>query len=281
MEATTGVGDLLAQLAAWQSTPPLYAPGSHPLWTDPHVSAGMLAAHLDPDDDAASRRPATIDATVRWVADQLPPGARVLDLGCGPGLYTERLAAAGFDVTGVDFSERSLEYARSRGSGVRYLLGDYRELRLAETFDAVLLIYLDYGALPQPHGRQVLDQVRGWLAPGGRFLFDVATPVRRAGGEQRRSWGVEPEGFWSARPHAWLTRTLRYDDGPTYLDEHVVVTAAESRIYRVWERCFTEPALRAELAAAGLALRSTHGDLTGAPFDPVSSTALAAVATLA
>ena len=44
----------------------------------------------------------------------LKPGRRVLDVGCGPGLYTTRLAASGARVTGIDFSERSIACAREQ-----------------------------------------------------------------------------------------------------------------------------------------------------------------------
>ncbi len=73
----------------------------------------MLATHLDPTIDLASRRPETIDRTVAWIVETLglEPGDSVLDLGCGPGLYTQRFAQRGQRVSGVDYSRRSIEYA--------------------------------------------------------------------------------------------------------------------------------------------------------------------------
>src|SRR5690242_3531145 len=95
------------QLAAMQALlrpPVLFAPGAPRFWTDPHIAGQMLAAHLDPSTDAASRQPATIDAEVAWLVARLglQAGGRVLDLGCGPGLYSRRLAERGLAVTGVD-----------------------------------------------------------------------------------------------------------------------------------------------------------------------------------
>lgn len=265
-------------MLAQPQTPALFAPGTHPLWTDPHIAQGMLRAHLDPTHDAASRRPETIARTVEWIGRRLPKGARILDLGCGPGLYAERFAAGGFQVTGVDWSEVSIGYARSRRSTARYVLGDYRRVPLAEKFDAVLLIYLDLGTFPPEDVRLILERVHAWLVPGGVFIFDVATPARRAGSEGRRDWGVADSGFWSSAPHLWLTRTLRYQPGPAYLDEHRVITARESRVYRVWERCYEPGTIEAPLAAAGFRVESLHGDLAGAPYRPATSAALGVVA---
>ena len=57
-------------------------------WADPHISARMLTHHLDPDTNASSRRHEFIDRSAEWLfsALQLSDGARLLDLGSGPGL---------------------------------------------------------------------------------------------------------------------------------------------------------------------------------------------------
>ncbi|MBO0706915.1 MAG: class I SAM-dependent methyltransferase [Candidatus Dormibacteraeota bacterium] len=270
--------EIVDWLLAHQETPPLFAPGTHPLWTDPHIAHGMLRAHLDPTRDAASRRPEKIARTVDWIGRLLEKGARILDLGCGPGLYAGRLAAAGFDVTGIDWSEVSIRHARSQPSAARYLLGDYRRIDLDERFNAVLMIYLELGTFPPSDVRLILRRVHTWLLPGGLFVFDVATPTGRAGSERKRDWGVAETGFWSPAPHLWLTRTVRYGDGPVYLDEHVVVTAGEQRVYRVWERCYEPSTVEAELTGAGFGVESVHADLAGAPYGPGSSPALGVIA---
>ncbi len=152
------------------------------------------------------------------------------------------------------------------------------EIALEESFDAIILVYLDLGTFSPTDLERVSTRVRRWLAPGGIFVFDVMTPRARAGGEKRRDWGVAERGFWADEPHAWLTRTLRYEPGPTYLDEHTVITSDGIRRYRVWERCFTPETISDELAAAGLTVRSVYGDLTGTPYVPQTSTALGIVA---
>lgn len=114
----------LNTLCRLQEQPPLFAPGAEHFWTDPHIARQMLAAHLDPTTDAASRRPETIQRSVAWIVQTLGlrPGNRVLDLGCGPGLYAIRLAQDGLQVTGVDFSQNSI--LESNGFTIQSLWGD-------------------------------------------------------------------------------------------------------------------------------------------------------------
>ena len=80
---------LLKKPDLWQRSPA-------PFWDDGHISKGMLEAHLNPELDAASRPLATIDRSVKWLTSMIPAGGEILDLGCGPGLYTKRLSAAGY-----------------------------------------------------------------------------------------------------------------------------------------------------------------------------------------
>lgn len=54
-------------------------------WDEPAFSQRMLENHLSQDHDWASRRLTVIEQQVTWITRQLPAGARILDLGCGPG----------------------------------------------------------------------------------------------------------------------------------------------------------------------------------------------------
>ena len=86
------------------------------LWADDYISKQMLTFHLNGDVDISSRRFAFIDRSVEWIISRfdIREGKSVVDFGCGPGLYTERLARTNASITGIDFSKNSIEYARNR-----------------------------------------------------------------------------------------------------------------------------------------------------------------------
>ena len=115
------------------------------LWTDPHTAERMLAFHLDDSVDAASRNGMFVDHSVSWIVSHfdLKPGAKVADFGCGPGLYARRLARAGLDVTGIDFSENSLRHARgsarAEGLDIDYVHADYLSFETDRRFDLILM----------------------------------------------------------------------------------------------------------------------------------------------
>ena len=84
------------------------------LWNDSHLSSKMLEFHLNEKLEPASRNKHFIDQSVKWILSSfnIQPGVSICDFGCGPGLYTTQFAASGADVTGIDFSERSIQYAK-------------------------------------------------------------------------------------------------------------------------------------------------------------------------
>lgn len=107
----------------------------------------------------------------------------VLDLGCGTGAMTERLAAAGYDMIGVDNSEEMLEIAMEKraasGRDILYLLQDMREFELYGTVRAVVSVCdsMNY-ILDLEDLTQVFRLVNNYLDPGGIFVFDLNTEYK-------------------------------------------------------------------------------------------------------
>jgi SAM-dependent methyltransferase len=101
----------------------------------------------------------------------LRPGGRALDVGCGLGVEAGYLAAAGWQVAGVDLSQVALARAAAGGDGAVFVRADVRRLPFPQDcFDAVLdrgcFHYLD----PRDRPRYA-DELRRVLRPGGRLLL--------------------------------------------------------------------------------------------------------------
>ena len=264
----------LVRLAEKTEKPPLFEP-TDVFWVDPYISKHILHAHLDPDTDDASRKPATIRSAALWIAEQAGGGAgrKLLDLGCGPGLYCREFAKFGFDVTGVDFSANSLEHARStaRRNGVliKYLEKNYIADELPAPFDVVTLIYGDFCVLSDYDRSLLLWKVRALLAPGGIFVFDVFTRqyVERTG--LKSDWYVQlKDGFWHPNPHLVLEQGFDYQEGGVYLNQYTVFPAgSKSKTYNIWHRYYTRNSIRSILEKHRLSIVAEHADLSGKDID--------------
>ena len=104
----------------------------------------------------------------------------VLDLGCGTGTITERLAGYGYDMIGVDNSEEMLELAMEKktesGYDILYLLQDMRGFELYGTVRAVVSVCDSVNYITEPDElEEVFRLVNNYLDPKGIFLFDFNT----------------------------------------------------------------------------------------------------------
>lgn len=267
---------MYAFLKELNTRPPLFsAYTAEALWTDPHVARQMLSLHLDPTQALASRPHDFIQRSVAWLSHRFDVGSgtRVLDLGCGPGLYANDLAGAGARVTGVDFSAPSLAHARgvaeSRGLQVAYHHANYLEYEADGPFDVILLIYGDFCALGPTQRRALLDKAERWLAPGGRFVFDVFSSALFGEVDETVQYEEAPEGgFWSSEPYFLFTTRFKYEAERAYLDRYAVVQADGHRELFNWIQCYDPATLTAELEGAGWAVEALLGNVAGDAYDP-------------
>jgi len=261
----------LSALAAIDRRPAPFASGAE-FWSNPSLSGRLLEAHLDETHGAASRPPARIDAEVGWLVDELDltPGDAVVDFGCGPGLYAERFADRGLDVTGLDASETAIEHARERAAeadyDVDYRLVDYRAFDPDREYDAAVLINTDFGTFGPEDRRTVLDRVRTALGAAGQFAFDVLPTgaLPDAGWETERELRDEDGGFWRPDPHLVLTASGVYRDQAVALDQHLVVEPdGAATMYRFWQQHYSPESIETLLSSCGFDLEGTFPDLQG------------------
>jgi ubiquinone/menaquinone biosynthesis C-methylase UbiE len=103
-------------------------------------------------------------------AQRLPDGARVLDLGCGPGVPSVKALAQRFDVVGVDISEAQIGSARENVPEATFIHGDFAEIELPEaSFDGVAAFY-SISHIPREEHARLFARIARWLVPGGLFL---------------------------------------------------------------------------------------------------------------
>ncbi|MEL4394688.1 class I SAM-dependent methyltransferase [Shewanella algae] len=179
-------------------------------WNDADFSQRMLENHLSQEHDWASRKLAVIERQVDWLCSQLAPGAKVLDLGCGPGFYTQLLAKRGFCCTGVDFSPASITYAQQQaqtaGLDIDYQLLDVRSYRPTKKFDFIMMTFGELNVFSAADAKSLLKDCANWLTPNGKLLVEVHSfdEVKRQG-QAEPSWQRHSQGLFLDAPHLLLT----------------------------------------------------------------------------
>lgn len=242
-------------------------------WNDPGFSARMLVEHLSQEHHAASRRTETIDRHVDWIHQYVLGGqaASVLDLGCGPGLYTSRLAGRGHTCTGIDFSPASINYARkiamAENLNCTYHLMDLRQAPFGTGFDLVMFIYGEMNVFRPAEAQDILKKAYDCLSPDGILLLEPHTYAAVYGdGAYRSTWWSSAEGLFSATPHIVLYERWWDGSAETALDRYFILPADRGPItsYATSTQAYTEEGLQSILRAVGFTdivpYPSLHGE---------------------
>jgi len=244
------------------------------LWTDEHTSKQMLAFHLNGEIDVSSRNAAFIDRSAEWITSHfgVGPGVRIADFGCGPGLYATRLAKREASVTGIDFSQRSIEYAREVAAeeqlSIKYENQNYLEFETEDRFDLIMMIMCDFCALSPAQRRILLSEFSVILAPGGSILLDVYSLTAFDEREETAKYEIDLlDGFWSPKKYYGFLNTFRYEEEEVVLDKYTIVEADRTRTVYNWLQYFSPESLEREFDEAGFTVETIYSDVAGTPYE--------------
>ena len=232
------------------------------LWTNEHTAEQMLQYHLNESIDVSSRRAEFIDHSVKWIVSRFGVDSKTIiaDFGCGPGLYAKRLAVAGAQVTGIDFSGNSLKYAKEEavqeGLNIDYINENYMNFETAKRFDLIIMIMCDFCALSPKQRRLLLAKFFTFLKPGGSVLLDVYSLSSFNQKEESATYEFNQlNGFWSPK---------------VSLDKYTIVEESSTRIVYNWLQYFSRESLQDEFMANGFKVEEIYSDVAGRPFNPES-----------
>lgn len=255
------------------SKPPLFEPGEPEFWNDPHISKSMLEAHLDQTHDGASRKTAEIEKTVLYLTGSgfLKTGQQVLDIGCGPGLYSSRLCREGVQVTGIDISRKSIDYARAEAEKERldidYACNDFFNIGYEGTFDVVLQVYGEICTFSEEKRDLLLNLVHRALKDRGIFIFDASTRALRMREGLKNRWYVSESGFWRPGKHLVLEDGFDYPENDTWLNQYIVADEDGTvKTYRLWLHDYSLETISLVLEKSGFKVEQVWNSLSGEPY---------------
>ncbi len=267
-----GYRNILSKISEYSVKPALFEPGEPRFWDDPYISKSMLEAHLNPEHDAASRRPEIIEREISNLLSSgvLKPGQHVLDLGCGPGLYAGRLFKKGIKVTGVDISEGSLNYAIaqaiSNGLEIEYRCLNFFDIDYSGEFDAVFQAYGEIGTYSDVMRDELLGKLYNALKPKGLLIFDVTAASYKPKAEPQNRWYISDGGFWRQGLHLVLEQQFDYPEDSVRVNQYIVVDDNKISVYRSWFHDYTLNSIKPVLEKSGFKIVQSWNDLTGTPY---------------
>jgi SAM-dependent methyltransferase len=243
-------------------------------WNDPDFSTRMLREHLSQNHDRASRRSGVIAEQVAWIHQAILGGrvSRVLDLGCGPGFYTSRLAALGHSCVGIDFSPASIEYAREiackENSTCEYLLSNLEDALPSGQHDAALLLFGELNTFPRPVAKDLLRRLASELLPGALVLLEVHTEEAvRSLGSEHPTWSAQGSSVFSDHPHLILRECSWHEAEAASVERHFIFDAdsGEPSVMASTTQAYSSAGYSELLKEAGLAELHRYPCLTARP----------------
>ena len=227
--------DLIRRLA----TPAPWEEGDNIPWNDPDFSERMLKEHLSQVHDAASRRIEKIEEQVEWIHHKVLMGrsTKILDLGCGPGLYSSRLARRGYTCFGIDYSPASIAYAADYASKEKldctYLRQDIRQAEYSAGYGLVMLIYGELNVFRPADATSILNKAQRALDSDGVLLLEPHTfAIVREIGEQPPTWYSAESGLFSDRPHLCLKESFWDPSSDVATIRYLIVDASTGEVTR-------------------------------------------------
>ena len=265
-----------------KSPPEPWSEGDNIPWSNPGFSRRMLREHLAQSHDLASRRSDKIDAHVEWIHREILSGCptKILDLGCGPGLYASRLARLGHRCVGIDFSPASMEYAKEQAASENlscgYLHADIRFTEYGYGYGLAMLIFGEFNVFKPADAVRIMGKAHAALDEGGVLLLEAHTSEAvREFGLRPASWYSAESGLFSDSPHLCLQENFWDTESETVTRRYFIVDAASEEVSRYAQslKAYTDEQYRAILENAGFADVRFHDSLTGRK-DPSQSSLL-------
>jgi SAM-dependent methyltransferase len=267
--------DLLRRTAV----PAPWTEGAKIPWHDPEFSERMLAEHLSQQHDAASRRFPKISAQVAWIHRELlgERPCKILDLCCGPGLYTSRFARLGHECVGIDYAPASIAYAVRLAHEEKlrciYLQEDVCRARYGTGYGLAMLVHGEFNTFQPSDARNILSKARAALASGGALLLEPmrADAVERWAKSGTR-WYTASEGLFSDRPHLYLEEQVWDEQSRTHTTRYFIVDAATGQVdaHASTQQAYTEDVLSQLLVECGFQSVQFYPSLVGAPDESQS-----------
>ncbi len=204
---------------------------------------------------------------------ELEKGAKVLDLCCGIGRHSLELARRGYDVTGVDLTEKYIEKARrnaeEEGLDVEFVRGDMRNFKRGKTYDGAINFFTSFGYFKdEKDNMKVLENVHSSLKEDGMFLLDVMGREIWKRIYSEKDWARLDDGYF-------LERRIIEGDWDLLKSEWILIKGGNVREGTFYSKLYSDVELKNMLERAGFSRVDIYGDLHGSKYNRMADRLIA------
>jgi len=205
-------------------------------------------------------------ADVDFIAEvlNLPPRSKILDLACGFGRHTIPLAKMGYDMTGLDYTEKFIQMAEEKAKKenlqIEFLVGDMRKIPFENHFAGVISYFTSFGFFSDEENFEVLKGVSKALKKEGKFLLEIMNRDILVKNFQSKDWHRTEDGTLVLEERNWDLKTGKIKNYTTILDKK----GERKRWFEV--RLYTLEELNYLLEKVGLKIIETYGRKDKTPY---------------
>ena len=193
------------------------------------------------------------------------PGAKVLDLCCGPGRHAIELARRGLNVTAVDrtavYLDRARDQAASEGFEIEFVQEDMRDFCRPDAFDGAINLYTSFGYFEDPaEDRRVLVNIHRSLRDKGKLVLEMMGKEVLASIFRERDW--REENGVILLEDRWIS-----DDWSTANNRWTIIDGNTRQEFTISHRLYSATELTFLLMECGFASVDVYGSLAGGTYD--------------
>lgn len=254
--------------------PKIYEEGSSEYWTNPLLMERILKGHLNENIPGGSKSNSFMEDSISFITNIVPKTKypEVIDLGCGPGLYCQKLARIGYKVTGIDISSNSIRYAKgvanNENLSINYRVQNILDLKETNKYDIALLIYHIYGSFSPNNRKRLVHNVYKSLKKGGIFIIDVASEVSLQDYNEKKTWDfVHTNEALPKESQLSLRQDVIYPDNVLLKQTNILIKNQFPMTFNIWEQYFKKDCLIKEFSQVGFEIKGIYSDVCGKQYN--------------
>lgn len=246
------------------------------IWTNNKLNSFILNSHFKNEISGGSKDSSTIQKSIDFIDKWAKHFSfnKILDLGCGPGIYCHELGKRDYKVTGIDFSKNAISYAKNhyKNDNTNFICKDIFNFYSTQKYEVCLLIYYIYALFDKDKRMKLLKKIYSSLDNNGILILDVPSYNQFQKYQNLNFWNYfDKDNIYDLDPFILFYSIKKYEDNVLLNQSMYYFESGETITTYDWMQHFTKEQLKKELKSNGFKILGIYGDSNGEPFTKDSS----------